>query len=516
MTPAALIILDGFGIGKPNLGNAIYRARTPTFDYLNKSAFVAALQASGTAVGLPWGEAGNSEVGHLTIGAGQIIYQYLPRISMAIRDGSFFNNWALEGAAKYVRAQNTTLHLMGLVSSGSVHAYIDHLYGLLELAKKEGIGKVAVHVFTDGKDALPNEAIKFLPAVEERMRRIGVGRIASIIGRHWSMDRDQNWDRIEKAYRLLTAGEGIAIEDIASYIDKAYKQGLTDDRLEPALVLTADGHADIIRDKDPVIFFNFREDSARQLTRAFVDEKFEYFSRERLEHLRFVTMTEYEKDLRARAAFLPPLVSSTLGKVIADRDLSQLRVAETEKYAHITYFFDGAKEEVYPKEERVLIPSQSVAHTDDHPEMRAPEITTAIVNALEKGNFSFIAANFANADMVGHTGNIEAAIRAVEFLDSAMNRILRAITKHNYALIITADHGNAEQKLDPMTGQRLSEHTTNPVPFYAIGANVRGQGINGPLYNLDASGYLADVAPTILTLMGIDAPAEMTGRNLLE
>ena len=514
-TPVALIILDGFGIAKPHLGNAISRAHLPTFDYLNKNAFVASLQASGTAVGLPWGEAGNSEVGHLTIGAGQIIYQYLPRINMAIRDESFYSNWALEGVTKYVKTQNATLHLMGLVSTGTVHAYIDHLYALVELAKRHGIEKVAVHVFTDGKDALSNEALKFLPKVQERMDKIGVGRISTIIGRHYSMDRDQNWDRIEKAYRLMTIGEGTHTIDLKNYIEGEYKQGLTDDKIGPAVIIPGDGKLQLISDKDAVVFFNFREDSVRQLTRAFVDEKFDHFSRTRL-NLRFVTMTEYEKDLNARAAFGPPEVSSTLGKAVADAGLKQLRVAETEKYAHITYFLDGAKDVLLPGEKKLLIPSQNIGGTDEHPEMRAPEITEAIVQELEKGEFSLIAANFANADMVGHTGNIDAAIKTVEFLDAALNKILRAITKHNYALIITADHGNVEQKMDPISGRALSKHSLNPVPFYAIGAGIRGGNWEGLLYELEPNGLLADVAPTLLKIMGVEAPKEMTGRNLLD
>ena len=516
MTPVVLIILDGFGVGKPDLGNAIYRAKTPTFDYLNKNAFMTSLQASGTAVGLPWGEAGNSEVGHLTIGAGQIIYQYLPRISMAIRDDSFFTNWALEGAVKYVKTQGSRLHIIGLVSSGSVHAHLDHLHGLFELAKRNGLSDIALHAFTDGKDAYDHEALKFLPEVDERMKDMGVGGIASIIGRHFAMDRDQNWDRTEKAYRLLVRGEGIAIQDIAGYINASYKQGIADDMIQPAVIVPRGGSPVVVQDKDAIIFFNFREDSARQLTHVFCDAQFDHFERVALPNLHFITMTEYEKGLSARAAFLPPQVNDTLGKAVAEKGFRQLRVAETEKYAHITYFFDGVKEVVYPLEERILVPSQSIAHTDDRPEMRAPEITDVITAALDKGEFSFIAANFANADMVGHTGNIEAAIRAIEILDTSLNRILRAMTKHNYVLIVTADHGNAEEKLDPNSGYRLSEHTTNPVPFWAIGAGIVGQNIEGALYEREPTGFLSDVAPTVLSLMEIPLPKEMTGHNLLE
>jgi 2,3-bisphosphoglycerate-independent phosphoglycerate mutase len=514
MAKLVLLILDGFGIAPLNRANPRTKAQMPTFERLEREALAVTLQASGVGVGLPWGEPGNSETGHLTIGAGRLLYHALPRIIYAIRDGSFFENAAFRSAFAHVKRTGGNLHAMGLTSSGSVHAYIDHLYALFEMAKREGVS-IALHAFTDGRDAEPREAAKFLPAIEERMKALGVGRIASIIGRHYAMDRDGHWDRTEKAYRLLTEGKGEVAESLQEAFARYYAMPITDEMIPPTVVRPRDEEDVRIRSGDALIFFNFREDSARQIAQAFGSETFSMFPRPPLEDFLFVTMTEYGPGINAIVAFPPILIRETLGEVLSLAGLSQLRIAETEKYAHVTYFLNGGIEPPFPREDRLLIPSFSDASPDVAPVMRAFEIAEAITHDLTQRTHDIIIANFANADMVGHTGNFAACIETLEALDAALGKILRVSEDLHVPLIVTADHGNIEEKIDLFTGHPLTEHSLNPVPFLAFGAGVRTQGEPVDLVSAKPSGLLSDVAPTILELLGIRKPQAMTGRNLL-
>ena len=510
-----LVVFDGFGIAAPSFGNAVWRARTPNLDAIAREGFVTSLKSSGLAVGLPWGEPGNSEVGHLTLGSGRVLYHHLPRIVLAIRDGSFFKNPAFKQAAAYVRKTGGTVHLAGLVSSGGVHAYIDHLYALLEFFKREGVTKLALHIFTDGRDAEPHEGGKFLPQLEERLRKLGLGRIASLCGRFYAMDRDGHWDRTEKAWRLLVAGEGDHAKDLVSYFEKYYPQGLSDEFIPPTLILGENTTPDIVKDGDSLVFFNFREDSERQLARAFGQKDFDGFTRATAKKIFFVTMTQYLEGLSAVVAFPLVAVSDTLGETVAGAGLKQLRIAETEKYAHVTYFFNGGKETAFPGEERRIIPSLEVSRLEAHPEMRAKEITEEIIRSSDMKEYDLMVANYANADMLGHTGNFNACVEAVEILDNEIAVIADRARAGNLTLFVTGDHGNIEEKIDPRTGRALTEHTTNPVPLYVLGPGLpehfRGLREISPD---EPRGLLSDVAPTILTVMNLPVPAAMTGHNL--
>ncbi len=464
MQKVILIILDGWGIGPPNEGNAPSQANIPNLRYIEGYYPATTLHAAGINVGLPWWEEGNSEVGHLTIGAGKIIYQYLPRISNEIQNGYFFQNPAFLAARDHVKKFNSRLHLMGLVSSGSVHSYIDHLYALLEFAKKEGIKKVYLHVFTDGRDSIATEAAKFLAGLKERLEVQNTGKIATLCGRYYSMDRDKNWSRIEKAYNCIV-GKGSDYErasDPIIYLQSCYNQDITDEYIPPALI-DEDGQ---VRDNDAVIFFNFREDRAKELTQAFVEDNFSEFERKKIDNLCFVTMTKVVESDKIIVAYDPPTVENPLGKVISDAGFSQFRIAETEKYAHITYFFNGLKREPFEREERVLIPSSGGPFYDKTPEMKAPQITQRVCSKIEKEIYDFILINFANPDMVGHTRNIQAAIKAAEIVDQCVGEIIKK-AEGRYVSIITADHGNFEEMITS-TGQMLGEHTSNPVPFYLV------------------------------------------------
>lgn len=515
-----LLILDGFGLAAKDMRNPRSRAKTPTFDRLEREAFGVTLQASGMSVGLPWGEPGNSEVGHLTMGAGRILYHHLPRIIVAIRDGTFFANPALVGAFAHARRTQGRVHLMGLVSSGSVHAYVDHLYALFELAKREG-AQVFLHVFTDGRDADPHEAEKFLPQIEERMRAMAVGRIASVCGRHYAMDRSGAWPLTEKGYRLLTQGQGETAATVQEAIQRAYQLGMNDETMPPTRILPEGAAAQetetAVRSGDALLFFNFREDSARQISEAFADPSFQRFPRVALSDFRFVMMTEYQKGLLADVAFAPVLIHDTLGEVISNLGFTQLRVAETEKYAHVTYFFNGGIEAPFPREERILIPSYSGVSPDTVPEMRASEIATTLVQAIEKASHHVIIANFANGDMVGHTGNFVACAKALEVLDAAVLRVLGAAQQQHIPVIITADHGNVEEKIDSLSGRPLTEHSMNPVPLFVVSEKVRPLSLVFSQHGLhEPVGLLTDVAPTVLALLGVPRPDAMTGQDLLE
>lgn len=519
--PLILIILDGFGFSKEKQGNPVPEAKTPIFDTLDLNFPFTMLHASGVAVGLPWGEAGNSEVGHLTIGSGKVFYHHLPRIVHSIRDGSFFENEAFQRAITHIREKKSRLHIAGLVSSGSVHSYIEHLYALLDLSKREKIKEVYLHIFTDGKDAPPKESKKFIALLEDRLKHeYPDARIASVVGRFYAMDRDEKWDRIETVYTLLTEGKGDRTASIQEYIDHAYREGLSDEFIKPAKAIDENGKPiGAIKDGDALIFFNFREDSMREITQAFVLNPFPHFPRIEIKHLLVVTMTEYQKNLpRVLVAFPQLDVIWPLAKVLGDSGLSHLHIAETEKYAHVTYFLNGGREEPFPGEERTIIPSFSTPHFDEMPEMKAPEITTKILENFKKHDV--IIANLANADLVGHSGNFSAAIKAVEALDTELGRIVEAVLAQGGVALITADHGNIELKRDVISGEKLTEHSVNPVPLYLVGKEYRltiprtKAEIDEQKSEID--GILIDIAPTILELLGIKKPEEMTGHSLLQ
>ncbi len=510
-----LAILDGWGVAPRGKRNAISMVNTPTIESFERYYFALPLQSSGIAVGLPWEQAGNSETGHLNLGAGKIIYQYLPRIISAIRDGSFFKNKALKGATNFVKRNNSTLHLMGMFSSGNVHSYIDHLYALLDLAEKNSIENVVLHVFTDGKDAYEKEAASLIENLQLRLKKQGVGRIGTIMGRAYAMDRNNHWDLTQKAYNLLTEAEGHKIEDPVRYLEESYKKGMTDLDIEPAAIYKNNEPQGVIKEGDAVIFFNFREDSARQLTKAFVesDEKFAEFPREKISNLYFVGMTKYEEGLPIEVAFSPPEINSPLAKVISDAELKQLHIAESEKYAHTTYFFNGQKERPFPEEDRKLFTSRGTPNYDKHPEMQAYNITQHIFENIEK--YNFIVANYANADLLAHTGNIEAVKKGVETIDANMTSLMELTQKYdNLYLCITSDHGNAEEVREKKTGRIKTKHSTNPVPFYLVHPDYKTTN-RELLHQQKAKGVLADVAPTVLKLMGLQQPSEMTGKPLI-
>jgi len=518
--PVILVILDGYGCGPENAANAIFKAKKPNIDFIEKNFPMTNLQASGIAAGLPWGEEGNSEVGHLNLGAGQIVYQYLPRITFAIRDGSFFKKPALLQAAEHVKKNNSSLHIIGLVGSGNVHSYIDHLYAILDFAKKENIKDVFIHAFTDGRDSPSKDALDFYEKVQNKLNRdYSFAKIASLIGRHYAMDRDNNWDRIETAYRLLTESKGEIFPNIKTAIESDYDKNIIDEFIEPKVIphpsMKGGGS---IKDNDAVVFFNFREDSARQLTRAFVEEKFDKFEREKINNLYFITMTRYEKDLPFNVLFEPLEIKNMLAKVISDAGKKQIHIAETEKYAHVTYFFNGGIENPMPNEERTLIPTKRDHNFAEDPAMSASEITEKLIEAINSKKYDFIVVNYANADMIGHTGNFQATVLTIEVLDNEVGKIVAEVLKINSALIITADHGNADEMINLLTGAPYPEHSANPVPFYLIGNELKREKSQEKLEveKIEIGGILADVAPTILELMGLSQPSEMTGKSLLK
>jgi len=506
--PVVLVIIDGFGVSPDKVGSPWEAAKHPAFEEIEKNFPFTSLQASGIAVGLPWGKEGNSEVGHLTIGAGKIIYNYLPRISSSIEDGTFFTNEALLKAVEHTKKNSSSLHILGLFSSGTVHAYEEHLYALLELAKRNNLPRVFLHLFSDGKDAYPKEGAVYFKNLEKYLaEQYPNAKIASVIGRKYAMDRDGNWDRTEKAYKLFTEGAGEPFSSASAHIEENYKKEIFDEAVTAAFAKATASQSRIKKD-DAVIFFNFREDSERQLSSMFIKKK----------EVLVVTMTEYDKTLPAVVAFKSANVAEPLAKIISDSELSQLHIAESEKYAHITYFFNGGEEKPFKGEERVLVPSPRAASYSQTPEMAADKVSEAIINGLNK--YDFIAANFANADMVGHTGDFKATVAALEKIDSCIGKIAGEVLKMNGVLIITADHGNAEEKLYKMTGEKKTKHSINPVPFYLIGNDFKKEITTTKdeiIKNYkDVKGTLSDVAPTIIALFGFKKPVEMTGKNLLE
>ena len=506
-TPIALVVLDGWGIGAlddPN--NAIARARMPHITLYSELYPTTTLTCSGEAVGLPDGQMGNSEVGHLNIGAGRIVYQELTRISKAIREGDFFNNPVFCTTMDKVKANGGALHLLGLLSDGGVHSHMEHVEALLRLAKLRGLDKVYVHAFLDGRDVPPSSALTYVNQLEQQISSVGVGSIATICGRYYAMDRDKRWDRVEKAYNALVCRQGEQALTAHEAVELAYQRGETDEFILPTVV---GGCGDCgIKNGDGIIFFNFRPDRARQLTRAFVDEDFKGFARcgGRLT-IEFASMTQYDETLTVPIAYRPQSLRNTLGEVISNAGLCQLRIAETEKYAHVTYFFNGGEETPYSGEDRILVPSPKVATYDLQPQMSAPEVTERLVAEIKSGKYDLIILNYANGDMVGHTGNLDAAISAVTTVDHCLGKVVEALREQGGITLITADHGNAELMVDPQTGEPHTAHTTNPVPLILVSEKHRDCKLR--------SGKLADLAPTILALANIAQPKEMTGESLL-
>lgn len=519
--PVVLVVIDGFGIAPPADGNAITDAKMPVFKRLVETYPAMTVHASGGAVGLSWGEMGNSEVGHLTIGAGKIFYQSLPRINLSIENGEFFANAMLKKAVAHAKEKGSALHLMGLLTQGNVHASQPHLHALLDLCQREGLTKVFIHAFLDGRDAIYNSAQGFLTELEAKIQQVGVGKVASISGRYWAMDRDNRWDRIEKAYNAMVKGEGVKAESWASALEASYAKSVFDEQVEPTVIAPGGKPLATIASGDSVIFFNFRPDRAREIAKAFVLPGFDKFPREYLRDVEFVTFTEYEKDLPVDIAYPPQLIDTCLAKVISDAGLRQLHIAETEKYAHVTFFLNGMREEEFPGEERAIIPSPRVSSYDQQPEMSAPQITDRVVKEIAGGQYDLIALNFANPDMVGHTGNYEATVKANQVIDGCLGQIVDAALAVGGAVVITADHGNAEEVKNLVTGDMDKEHSTNPVPLIIVHKDLEGlraptgDVIGGDLSLNPPVGMLADVAPTIIHMMGLTPPPDMTGQVLI-
>lgn len=504
-----LMILDGFGLNDKEEGNAIKLANTPNIDRIMKDYPCVKGNASGLFVGLPDGQMGNSEVGHLNMGAGRIVYQELTRITKSIEDGCFFENSVIKDAMKSCKERGTDLHLMGLLSSGGVHSHIDHLYGILKMAKLNDLNRVYVHAFLDGRDTPPTSGKGFLKELQEKMDEIGVGEIATISGRYYSMDRDNRWERVEPAYNAMVMGKGDTTDNVISYIESSYSKGVNDEFIVPTVVMKNGIPVGTINENDSVIFFNYRPDRAREMTKAFCIEKFKEFERGKgFINLKFITFTDYDSSIgNKEVVFLKESLSNTFGEYISNLGLKQLRLAETEKYAHVTFFFNGGVEEPYKNEDRILIPSPQVATYDLKPEMSAEEVTEKLNKNIASGEYDLIIVNYANPDMVGHTGIVDATIKAIEMIDKCMGKVEATVIENGAQMFICADHGNSDQLIDYDTNEPFTAHTTNPVPFILINCK-KAKG-------LKEGGKLADIAPTLLDMMDIEKPKEMTGESLL-
>ncbi len=502
--PIALIIMDGYGINPETEGNAIYEAKTPYLDSYFKEYPNSQLLASGLSVGLPDGQMGNSEVGHTNIGAGRVVYQMLVKITKDIEDGVFFENTALKDAMQKAKDNNKALHLMGLLSDGGVHSHIKHLVGLLKMANKMGLEKVYVHSFHDGRDVPPTSGVDFMAELVDEMKKIGTGKLATLSGRYYAMDRDNAWDRVEKAYNAMVMGEGVVENDPVEAIKNSYANDVTDEFILPT-VIDKDG---MIEDGDSVIMFNFRPDRARQITRTFVDPMFDGFTRKKgFMNLTFVCMAQYDAQMpNVTVAYPPEQLTMTFGEYVSKLGMTQLRIAETQKYAHVTFFFNGGEERQFEGEDRILIKSPDVATFDLKPEMSAPEVCEAVLKAIDEDKYDVIILNYANCDMVGHTGIMDAAVKAVEAVDTCVGKMVDKILEKGGKAIITADHGNADCLVDPETKDVFTAHTTNPVPMIVIG--------EGDIKLKD--GKLCDLCPTMLDMMGVKKPDEMTGESLIE
>ncbi|MDD5431085.1 MAG: 2,3-bisphosphoglycerate-independent phosphoglycerate mutase [Candidatus Pacebacteria bacterium] len=506
-----LAILDGWGIGSKDASNPIYSATTPNIDFIKSHFQMGSLQASGIAVGLPWGEAGNSEVGHLTIGAGKIIYQHYPRITMSIQDGSFFKNKTLLETVKHVKKNKSALNLVGLLSDANIHAAVEHLIALIDFAVKNETPKVNLHLFTDGKDSNPESSLdilkKVIPLLSDKVK------LASISGRHYGEDRDAHWDRTQKAYEVLT-GTGPVTDNYEKVIKETYADGLNDEFVKPYIVGPENN---CIKDNDAVFFFDYREDSIRQIVTSFTEPEFKEFPVKKLKNLYIASMTKYAEKFKIPVAFSPEKVEDPLGKVLADNGKTQLRIAETEKYAHVTYFFNGLIEPPFNNEFRILVPSKNVASHAEHPEMMAAELTSRIIQSMDDEAFDFILVNYANGDLIAHTGNFDAALEAVKIIDEEMGKLAKKVIERNDVLIITSDHGNIEKMMDLKTNKITTGHDMSPVPVYLIGREFQKNKTMEDVNDIEKqnAGVLSDIAPTILELMNIEKPKQMTGQSLL-
>ena len=505
-----LIIIDGFGLRNEVKGNAIKVAKTPNLDKLFSTKSWTKLKCSGNSVGLPEGTMGNSEVGHLNIGAGRIVYQNITRINLSIKEKSFFENDAFEKTVEHCKIHKSNLHLFGLLSNGCVHSSLEHLWAFLKLAKKNNLKKVYLHAFMDGRDTQPNDGIHFIKEFEAESKKIGLGKIASISGRYYAMDRDNRWERIEKTYQAIVFGNGNAETNTISVMEKSYENGITDEFVIPTIIEKNGKPVAIISDNDAIIFFNFRADRARQLTNCFVNPNFKKFKVRKFHNLFFTTITEYDIKLNKylNVAFKPIKLTNILGEVLQNNGLKQLRIAETEKYAHITFFFNGGVEKPFKNEDRILVPSPKVATYDLQPEMNAYLVADKVIEKINSQRYDVIILNFANCDMVGHTGVFEAAVKAVEAVDKSVAKVVAALEKNNYNYIITADHGNSEKMLDE-NGNVFTAHTKNRIPLL-ISLNDKTD------VRLKNDGKLADIAPTILDILDINKPEEMTGKSLIK
>ncbi len=507
--PVLLTILDGFGIAPPGAGNGIETADTPVFDMLKEKYPFVYGYAGGEAVGLPKGQMGNSEVGHLNIGAGRIIYQELTRISKSIEDGDFFENPAFLQAVDNCKKNDSAFHIMGLLSDGGVHSLDEHLFALVRLAAEKGLKKVYIHAFMDGRDTAPDSGAGYMQKLVDNINAVGVGKVATVTGRYFAMDRDNRWERVSKAYEAVTAGTGVEAADPVQALKESYKNGVTDEFVEPVIITSDDGSKATVKDGDSVVFINFRPDRARELTRAFCDDDFDGFDRGQRKNVVFVCMTDYDPLISNKiVAFKKEKIVNTFGEYISSLGLKQLRLAETEKYAHVTFFFNGGIEEPNEGEDRILIPSPKVATYDLMPEMSAVTVCDKLVEAIDGDKYDCIIVNFANPDMVGHTGDMDAVVKAIETIDGCLGRIYDKVIEKDVVWFICADHGNAECMLDE-SGSPMTAHTTNPVPFILVNYDKD--------YTLkDCKGRLCDIIPTLMEIMELKQPEEMTGRSLLQ
>ncbi len=515
--PVVLVILDGWGEWDNAIGNPIKHAHLPTFEMLDKNYPKLLLEASGPAVGLPWGVYGNSEVGHQTLGSGQIIFQYLPVIDAAIQTGEIENKESLRKVFAKLKENKGTLHFWGLCSDGGVHSNIDHLFVLFDIARDKGIKDIVFHVVTDGRDTTQKEAIGFVERIQSRIKKAGVGKIASVSGRYYTMDRNNNWDRIEKAYLAMVSGVGEKFSDPVEAIEKQYKDGNMDEYLEPVVIVDKeDNPVATIQDNDAVFCFNYRKDRARQMTKAFIlDDVVEFKTKDRPQ-VDYICMTEYEEGLGENIIFSPQKITTRLGDILSKNNLTQLRTAETEKFAHVTYFFNGGLEEPFLGEKRLFVPSKNCKSYADKPEMSAFEVTDGLIKAFDKDFYDFVLINYANSDMVGHTGVFEAGVKTCEVVDVCLKKLMDFVLEKDGCLLVTADHGNIEEMIKIETGQTDTEHSANPVPCWFVSPECRGE------YSIDKQNYfhgsfmIADLAPTILDLFGIKKPSKMTGKSILK
>jgi 2,3-bisphosphoglycerate-independent phosphoglycerate mutase len=499
------------------VGNPFKKINLPTVEKLNKFYPKILLEASGLSVGVPWGEVGNSDVGHQALGSGQIKYQNLPRINLAIESGAFFENTALIESMQRSKKNNKSLHIMGLLSNGGVHSHINHFLATLQTAKEQDLKNVYLHIITDGRDTAPDSSLIFIKQLEEKIKEVGIGKIATVSGRHYSMDRNENWDRTEKAYLAMTQGIGARTTDFKKNIEQAHLENISDEYLEPIVITdTNDTPVGSIDNDDSVIFINFRSDRAKQITQAFTDKSFDKFSpATELRKVHFTSMIQYDNDLKVDSiAFPPEDITVTLGKLISQNNKKQLRLAETEKYAHVTYFFNGGKEEPYPNEDRIVVPSKVIPSYDQLPEMSSKEITKVLLEKINEATYDFILVNYAAADMVGHTGNQEACLKALSCIDECLKQIIPAVLSNNGCMLITADHGNIEELLNPKTGAKVTEHSANPVPLWYVTPDNHRQKTEDEMI-ATSQGLLCDVAPTVLEIMEIPKPQEMTCTSLL-